>query len=399
MKILKKIPINLCAYLLGHFIWQAIFNPKQFGINIKSAIFHIKEDGLEKSRIKLLSQYLPKIYLLKTKLHIKEPSFSIYKKISPYLAKNYFTPPKVETSDGIATKPRILVIRTGAMGDVLLTTPIIRKLYQDRNGFCEIHVATRNPEIFENSPYVLKTLTLKELRTLSESYDLILNLDMALEKNKAAHITDAYYFYAFGSKNLSQNLQPEIFSTEQDKAKALKFHKEFGAYMVCHNRVDPSQRYRNVPQQQWSELLNNIAKKHAIKILQIGLPGIDLAIHGHPNFIDVRGKFSAQELKELISHAELFLGTDAGPLHIAACTNVPIVSFFTLAHHETRKPLRAPLDNLFKPITPGISCYGCVKDYPLAWSFKCQRGDFACTTTFDIAQAENSCLDFLARHP
>ena len=190
-------------------------------------------------------------------------------------------------------------------------------------------------------------------------------------------------------------MQPELFSTPKDVQAAQSFTKDFpDGYIVCHNRVDPSQAYRNVPFNDWATLLKTIAEHTKLTIIQIGMPDMDVAIR-HPQMIDARGKFSLHELKELISGSRLFLGTDAGPLHVAACTTAPIVSFFTLAHHDTRKPLRAGQEHLFTPITPKIACYGCVNDYPLAWGFECHRGDFACTKNFNIQEALDASLNML----
>ena len=75
----------------------------------------------------LFGNYLPEKYLLKTKLHIQEPSPSIFKKVRPFLPPNFYQAPKALDTFGISTQCKILVIRSGAMGDVLLATPIIRR--------------------------------------------------------------------------------------------------------------------------------------------------------------------------------------------------------------------------------------------------------------------------------
>jgi heptosyltransferase III len=393
----KKYLIKLYLYLLGHFLLKGIRNPQALLTDIQSARKIIQSKGLSKAKEELLFSYLPKNYLLKTKLHIAEPSYSIFKKLKKIAVEGYFKAPTPQTIERMATKQKILVIRSGAMGDVLLATPVIRKLFQDRDGFCEIDIATKNTEVFKNNPYINKTLHPKELQSLNNAYDLIINLDMALEKNKAAHITQVYSFFTFGSisNNANSNLQAELFSAPIDIQNIQTFIKELNnGYIVCHNRVDPTQPYRNVPLDSWQNLLKKIVQGTNLTIIQIGMPDMDVAID-HPNMIDARGQFNLHELKELISQANLFLGTDAGPLHVAACTETPIISFFTLAHHETRKPLRSGKDHLFKAITPDINCYGCVKDYPLAWGFECQRGDFICTKKFNIQEAVDSTLSML----
>ena len=48
--------------------------------------------------------------------------------------------------------PRILVRRTGAFGDVICTTPVVRRLRQE-NPDSEIDVDTQYPQVFLNSPH------------------------------------------------------------------------------------------------------------------------------------------------------------------------------------------------------------------------------------------------------
>ncbi len=393
----NKIFLKLSLYLIGHLIFQGIRNPKKLFENLSKGVSFIKEKGAKETYKHVYLSYLPRNYLLKTKINISEPSPSIYKKLFSIFGE---INPKTDlkNSEGMPTKQNILVIRSGAMGDVLLATPIIRKLFKDRKGFCSIDVATRNKDLFKNSPYVNKVIQPKQLRDLKTSYELILNLDLAQEKNKNVHITDAYNFMAFGSNEVGQNSsnkQPELFSSESEIIRIKEWSKKFqDGYIVCHNRVDESQPYRNVPLQDWVTLVNRLAEKTNLPIIQIGSTDMDVAITGHHKLIDCRDAFTLQELKEVIQRAKLFLGTDAGPLHVAACTNTPIISFFTIAHHEFRKPLRA--NSVFHPITPNIDCYGCVKDYPLVWGFDCVRKDNACVNKFNIDKAYEKALEVLS---
>jgi ADP-heptose:LPS heptosyltransferase len=393
----NKIFLKLSLYLIGHLIFQGITNPKKLFANLSKGVTFIKEEGIKKTYKYVFLIYLPKNYLLKTKISISEPSLSIYKKLFTIFGETNLKT-DLKNSGGMSAKQNILVIRSGAMGDVLLATPIIRKLFKNRKGFCSIDIATRNKDIFKNSPYVNQVIHPKELRDLKKSYELILNLDLAQEKNKYVHITDVYNFMAFGSNELDHNLsnkQPELFSSENEITKIEKWSEKFqDGYIVCHNRVDDSQPYRNVPLQDWNTLVNRIVEKTNLPIIQVGSTDMDVAISGHQQLIDCRDAFTLQELKEVIERAKLFLGTDAGPLHVAACTNTPIISFFTIAHHEFRKPLRA--NSVFHPITPNIDCYGCVKDYPLVWGFDCVRKDNACVNQFNLDKAYEKTLEVLS---
>jgi ADP-heptose:LPS heptosyltransferase len=334
-----------------------------------------------------LGEYLSRNYLAKTRLSLREPSASVYKKIQPLLGENFFSAHGGGPL-GISQRPAILVIRSGAMGDVLLCTPVIRQIYQDRQGYCEIEVVTRYPELFANNPYVAKVLCWDDLKYQDRHYDWILNLDMTQEKNRRAHITEVYAFHAFGNRDFDK--QPEIFATEQDILAVDNYIKTFGKpYIVAHNRCDANQPYRHVDSQLWQDLLSELARQSGLPILQIGSPDLDMALE-FPGAIDARGLFSVQQTQQLIARANLFIGYDAGPLHIAATTQVPIVAFFTLAHHALRAPLRR--QGLFVPVAAQLDCYGCAQDYPLPWGFACRRGDSLCAKSFAIDTTLTACL-------
>ncbi|MBM3362677.1 MAG: glycosyltransferase family 9 protein [Betaproteobacteria bacterium] len=337
-----------------------------------------------------LGDYLLRNYLAKTRFILREPSPSIYKKLPPLLGKDFFSLLQAGPG-GMSKKPRLLVIRSGAMGDVLLCTPIVRQMYKDRQGYCDIDVVTRYPELFANNPYIAEVLNWNDLKYNDRHYDFILNLDMSQEKNRALHITDVYAFQAFGVRDFDK--QPEIFSTAQDKSTVNHYIESVGqTYIVVHNRHDPNQPHRHVDATLWRELLSQLAYQSGLPILQIGSPALDMALD-FPGAVDVRGLFSIQQTRELIAQSKLFVGFDAGPLHIAATTQVPIVAFFTLVDHSLRAPLRR--SGIFVPIAAQIDCYGCAKEYPLPWGFACRRGDSQCAKSFAVESTLFACLKIL----
>ena len=75
--------------------------------------------------------------------------------------------------------PSFMVVRQLAMGDVLLATPIIRQLFQDHAGQCDIDVLTMKPEIFDNSPYVRRVYTPQTFSEAKGPYARVINLDLA----------------------------------------------------------------------------------------------------------------------------------------------------------------------------------------------------------------------------
>jgi ADP-heptose:LPS heptosyltransferase len=111
--------------------------------------------------------------------------------------------------------------------------------------------------------------------------------------------------------------------------------------------------------------------------------------------LDHRNRYSLQELKLLVESSSSFLGVDAGPLHIAAATKIPMVVFFTSAHHALRKPFR-PVGS-FHPIQPAIECYGCqISNPPPGTDYFCRRGDNQCVNSFDAGAVAMTVMSALS---
>ncbi len=391
-----KEKVKLALYIFVH-VLGLLFKPKIFIRNMNRSLTIISKSGIDGFFKYFLTSYLPKIYLFRTKFIIGSASGSIYKKITPLLPKDFFKKPSVQYKN-LGSPLKILVIRFGAMGDVLATTPIIKKMFMDRDGFVEIYVGTRHPEVFRNNPYIAGVYSPDELRNLKNNFGLILDLDLAYKGNKGAHLIDVFSYYAFGSSDCQQDFDKQIaiYSTSKDIEKVQKYIQRLNQpFMICHNRYHPSQKFRGVNPDVWNQLLLKIVENHNIYILQIGGKATDSCLSGHPNLIDARSQFTLQETKELITQSLLYLGIDAGPLHIAAATNVPIVSFFTQSHASTRMPLRQHPDAVFVPIEADVSCYGCIRDYPVPYGFECVRGDSLCSESFSYETVYEKCKPFL----
>ena len=94
---------------------------------------------------------------------------------------------------------RILVRRTGAFGDVILATPIIRRL-REENPDAEIDIDSQYPQVFKNSPH---RIGIKR----AVAYDRVIDLDMSQERDRRADPIEAYMEVAFGDRGGSKWLE------------------------------------------------------------------------------------------------------------------------------------------------------------------------------------------------
>jgi ADP-heptose:LPS heptosyltransferase len=270
-------------------------------------------------------------------------------------------------------KTKILVIRAGALGDVILATGIVRELNKFHSGQCSIDVATEYPEVFKNNPYV--NLVINKSSVNQSEYDQVIDLDLCYEMEPNQHVLDAYSKKVFGIANF--NVSPELFLEEEHTT----LPKIDAPYVVVHmrNHYWPS---RNLPQEFWVPLISNILAKTNYTVVQIG-SGQDLAFGGlGDRLINTVGKLGLHQSHALIGQARAFVGADAGALHIAACTQTPILAMYTSVRADYREPKYRTAPHI--SIASDIDCYGCVEKCPVPYSnYYCARGDEQCVRSFD----------------
>ncbi len=276
---------------------------------------------------------------------------------------------------------KICIIRMGALGDVILTSPIVRAIHdhfaKDTNT-CDITFVTNSGFVFDNSPFISKIAT----RCDAKSYDLLINLDLAYEKRPHTHTVDAYLEEA---KLLIPDLcvkdrALELFTSSDDHDFVKNWISDNDIntdFVVLHMRRTGWES-RNIPSSFWTQVVADILGKTNLSIVQIGLDS-DIYFGGNER-MKVLKNTSIQKIDELIKVSKAFIGVDTSTMHIGSTTDTPIISVFTSAHHEFRKPLRD--DSKFFPIIPqNLDCYGCLKDIPApATTLTCRRGDLACLT-------------------
>ncbi len=269
--------------------------------------------------------------------------------------------------------------RLGSLGDVILTTPIVKKIYMDRGGFCEITVRTFAPEVFHRSPYVSRISHGTEPLSPAD-FDCFINLDLSYEKNSRVHILDAYGFYAFGSRT-DFDRKCELFPGPEDIQLGHQISESFPeGYVVLHMRRAP-QGSRNLPESFWREVLAGLVNETRLTVVQIGSAG-EIGFGGSPRLVDFRGRLSLHQLRETIAHARCFCGVDSGPVWVASTTETNTVALYTSTRSEYRLPSRSKGSHTV--LTPDIECYGCLERMPLGSTMAfCFRGDEECVNRFD----------------
>jgi GT2 family glycosyltransferase/ADP-heptose:LPS heptosyltransferase len=227
-------------------------------------------------------------------------------------------------------RPTIRIKRMGALGDVILTTPLIIHL----SAMNDIHVTTGCPEVFKNHPAV---------KTINTNFpcDQFIDLDLAYENDPKKHIVDAY---AKAAQCPEFRYMPPWIWGDEHPLPDLKNYVVVHAARTWENRTWPAEY--------WDQVSYHLGSM-GYAVIAVG-SNSDMKVRDATN---IRG-MTIHQLKTIINGAKAFIGSDSGILHIAATTETPIVGIFTCAKGEYRLPKRSNA----VAVRTNLECYGCLHD-------------------------------------
>jgi ADP-heptose:LPS heptosyltransferase/GT2 family glycosyltransferase/predicted SAM-dependent methyltransferase len=289
---------------------------------------------------------------------------------------------------------RILVKRRAAMGDVVLTTPIVRRLREIHGPDAIIDVASDCGSVYVGNPYVNGVYGNNHS---PNGYSQVIDLNFAYEKKPEQHVIESYTEVAFpNGVDGTYDKRTEIFPTDQDRDIILEKLKANGLNpercIVMHPAV--SWKNRTWPKDRWQKTAELLAKED-YKIIVLGA-GADHKWQA-PGVFDLSGKLTIQQIAYLIGMSACFVGSDSGLLHVAGTTKTPIVGIFTSAKGEWRVPFRnGEYGGDCSIVKPSIECYGCLaKENRPAVFCDCRRGDYACLAQITPEMVVKAVKEFL----
>jgi len=283
---------------------------------------------------------------------------------------------------------QILVRRRAALGDVIMSTGVVREL---KNRFiCEIDVATEFPNVYDNNPHV-RAIYHTNAMPETANYDLHINLDDSYENNPVNHYLDSYFYRAFGTSTVDSK-EPELYTNEFDVDVVNHFFQdnELDEYIVVHIR----QWYwplKNMSWDTWYAVFEKLfSERTDFKIVCVGTAQDGYV--EHPLFVDARDKLNIQQQKLLLDYSKCFVGIDRGPYHIAVAIKTHIVSLHTHLLPERIAPLHKP----YTAIKSNVDCVGCndLQQRPVR-QVMCKHGDFRCKDSFDADKISANILGLL----
>lgn len=270
----------------------------------------------------------------------------------------------------------ITIKRDAAIGDILMVTTIVQALKR-KHGEVFLQVA---PSLHDkmhkliNAPGVL-TVT-------REVHSDVINLNTAYELRPHLHPVEAYC----GVAGVDVADMTQGFCNMNYDLRDGKFD------VVLHATV--SWPNRTLPRAFWADL-----------VTQLQADGLTVACVAH-NTAEIVPNCNAVFLGKPLPYvaglieygAGVFICGDSGPLHLAACTQTPIVGLFTIATAELRRPWGRPSSS-FVGINAAVDCVGCLHRAPHPCSFfDCQHDGaryHSCLNGFSIPEIITQVKGFL----
>lgn len=290
----------------------------------------------------------------------------------------------------------ILLRRRAALGDVILTTGIVRELYAKYQGQCCIDIVTDFVDVFQGNPYVRKAYHTAQLP--AQDYDVVLNLDDAYECNPTASVIGAYSNRVFGTTAVDGEM--ELYASDAELCRVDSFIQDKIAsdFIVIHMR-NWHWALKNIAVEVWMDAINKVlAANCTIKIVCVGSK-TDYCPTGHSRLVDGRD-FSVQGLSYLMDHAKCFVGIDSAPFHVAGTSKAHIVALLSHMRPESILPMRNGVAGFnCTVIQAEVPCVGCYsrQQVPVR-SIKCERNakeQFICNRAWNTDKIVSAIVDHL----
>lgn len=259
---------------------------------------------------------------------------------------------------------KVLIQRMGALGDVIMTTPVVRRLRFVLGKDAIIHFRTLHPGVFRNNPFIDGV----NVEPPKGGYTRDISLELAYERRPTMHAVDAFMMEVFADCNWPAKemmLHQEAFELSQPA--------DMKRFVCFHPGVNT--KSRSLSREFWLEVIEGILALGLTPVL-IGAGG-DHRFPEIPEVIDYHSALNIHQIAYLIGRSACFISADTGISHIAGTTQTPMISVYTMARGAYRMPHRnGRLGHDIALLEPDLSCIGCFRTM---WNLhNCERGDFAC---------------------
>lgn len=319
------------------------------------------------------------------------------------------------------TPVKILVVRFSSIGDVILTTPIVRCIKQQL-AQVEVHFLTKSSfeGLLENNPYIDRVHTIQRsideviAQLQAEKFDFVVDLHnnvrtlslkrklgvrsasfpkkniskflltkFKIDKMPDQHVVDRYFEAVKPLGVVSDGLPGDFFLNQADRPEQLPFNAAQPFLAVAMGAQFAT---KQLP----IDLLErSLATIEAPIVLLGGAMDTDRSTAltnrlSGKSVYDLCGKLSLRQSAWVLSQAKTLLSGDTGLMHIAACFGVPIVSVWgNTVPAFGMYPYFPQNKDLFSiHEVKGLTCRPCSK---IGYQ-SCPKKHFRCMADQDVSQ-------------
>ncbi len=271
---------------------------------------------------------------------------------------------------------RILIIHTAFIGDIVLSTPLVKKIKESYPDSYLAYVTTpAGASILKNNPYINEIIEYdkrgshKGLRGIYElgkrlryenfnmvitphrylrssflswlsrspvrkGYDVATGSFFFTEKihyDKTKHEVEKLLSFVDCPETNNKRYEIELFPDEKSKEKIANIWKSNNLENKKVVAVAPGSKWftKQWPVEYFNEVLEEISKDKEIGIVVVGGKEEMLIPLSNKNFIDLRGATTLLDLAEVLRKSDIVITNDSSPIHIASSSqNTKIIALF-----------------------------------------------------------------------
>ena len=306
---------------------------------------------------------------------------------------------------------KILVVRFSSIGDIVLTTPVVRMLKKQLNA--QVHYLTKSSyvSLLKNNPYIDSVYQIENsineviADLKKENYDYVIDLhnnlrtqilkirlgvpaksfnklnmekfmmtNFKMDTMPKVHIVDRYLETVkyLGVKNDNKGL--DFFLSANDKVDVSIFTKDYIVFVIGGQHAT-----KILPNEKIISIINKVNKP----VLLVGGPEDfergEQIVASTNNTLNTCGKYSVLQSASLVQQAKMVITHDTGMMHIAAAfgqkiysvwgNTVPEFGMYPYIENEDSKRIEVQ----------ALSCRPCSK---IGYA-KCPKGHFKCMQEID----------------
>jgi ADP-heptose:LPS heptosyltransferase len=224
---------------------------------------------------------------------------------------------------------RILFMRTGGFGDLLLLTPVLREIKR-RWPFCTIGVSTLRHygAVLQNLPFVDGVAAFPLPLSEAEKFDAWVFFDSVIEHDPRArtmHLTDL--FAEVTGLHSIENKQPAYQVTPREIGWCMEqYPRKSSARRLC---IHPGSTAvcRRWPGPHFAEVASRLVDK-GWEIYFLGQKG-EIGVEKHVGYFDLSDAgLTFRQSCAVLNNADCLLGADSAMVHVAGALGVPAVAIY-----------------------------------------------------------------------